>query len=97
MYIVHVRFSIKPEFVDTFRDLVIKHANNSLTNEEGCQQFDVSFDPDDVTSCMLYEVYDDRAAFDVHAATPYLAAFGAAIEDGVVSKNLTFWNRVLPA
>lgn len=97
MYIVLVRFTLKPEFADSFRKLVLKQAHNSLTNEETCRHFDVSFDPEDPTSCLLYEVYDDRAAFDRHTQATYFAEFGAAVEDGVVSKDFTFWERAEPA
>ncbi|MEO0529402.1 MAG: putative quinol monooxygenase [Planctomycetota bacterium] len=94
MFIVLVRFTLKPDSVEAFRERVLVHANNSLTNEETCRQFDVSFDPEEPTSCLLYEVYDDRAAFDRHTQATYFAEFGAAIEDWIDSKDLTLWERV---
>lgn len=97
MFVVLVDFQVKPEFAGEFRTLVLQQAKNSLTNEEACRQFDVSIDPDDDTHFLLYELYDDRAAFDVHVTTEYFAQFGAAIADGLVSKNLTHWEMCAPA
>lgn len=91
MYVVTVTFVVKPEFVESFRLLVRKQSENSLTREADCHRFDVSFDPDDPARCFLYELYTDRAAFDAHVTTPHFAEFGAAIEGGIESKELNCW------
>lgn len=91
MYVVLVNFRVKPDFADEFRRLILAQAANSLKGESGCRRFDVAFDPDDPTSCLLYELYDDRAAFDRHVETNHFKEFSAAAEPGVVSKNVTFW------
>lgn len=90
MYVVTVLFDVDPSFIESFHDLVLKQAKNSLTNEQACRRFDVSFDPDQPHRCFLYELYDDREAFDAHVQTPYFAEFGAAIE-GKVTKQLNCW------
>ena len=43
---------------------------------------------------MLYEVYDDEAAFDAHLQTPHLRAFRDGIEALVVSRNVSRLTRV---
>ncbi|MEM6654968.1 MAG: putative quinol monooxygenase [Planctomycetota bacterium] len=91
MHVVLVDFKVKPEFAAAFRPLVLQQAANSLANEEACRRFDVSIDPEDETHFLLYELYDDRAAFDAHVQTEYFARFGAAIAEGVVSKDLSCW------
>lgn len=97
MHVVLVKFQVHPEQADSFRAAVLKHANNSLTNEPGCLQFDVSTDPDDATRFLLYEVYEDAAAFELHTQAAYLAEFGAKIEPWLVSRELTCWTRCDPA
>lgn len=94
MYVVLVHFTVKPESADAFRELVIQQAKNSITNEAACRRFDVSFDPDNLASGLLYEVYDDRAAFEAHCQADYFAAFGRAVADMVLEKQLTCWDLV---
>jgi quinol monooxygenase YgiN len=49
-----------------------RSANATATRERepGCRQFDVCTSADDGL-VFLYEVYDDRAAFDAHLAAPH--------------------------
>ena len=44
--------------------VVIANARASVEHEPGCSQFDVCVDPKDKSRIFLYEIYDDRAAFD---------------------------------
>ena len=64
MFIVTVEFEIKRQYVAEFRQAMLKQASDSLSLEPACQQFDVCFDPEAETMCVLYERYDDRRAFD---------------------------------
>ena len=64
MYVVVVDFRIKPERLAEFMPLMLENARASRETEPGCRVFDVCVDPKDRTSVFLYEVYDDRAAFD---------------------------------
>ena len=43
---------------------------------------------------MLYEVYDDEAAFDAHLQTPHLKTFRDGIEPLIVSRNVRRLTRV---
>jgi quinol monooxygenase YgiN len=43
---------------------------------------------------VLFEVYDDDAAFDAHLETPHLQAFRTGIEDLVVSRRVRRLSRV---
>ncbi len=43
--------------------------------EPGCRHFDVLVDPKDPTRAMLYEIYDDEAAFVAHQATPHFKRY----------------------
>lgn len=97
MFVVLVNFKVKPESVEAFRAKVLQQAANSLKNEEACRQFDVSFDPNDATSCLLYEVYDNEADLAAHRQTTYFEAFNKAIADEVVSKEVSYWNRAQDA
>jgi quinol monooxygenase YgiN len=91
MYVVVVNFHVKPECAEEFRVLVAAQAENSLNRESGCHCFDVAFAPDDPTRCLLYEHYDDRAAFDEHLKTDHFREFSVKVEHRVVSKEVTYW------
>ncbi|WP_442509328.1 putative quinol monooxygenase [Novipirellula sp. SH528] len=94
MFVVAVQFTIKPEFADVFRERVLQQANDSLANEDACQQFEVSVDPEDANQFFLYEIYDDAAAFDQHRAADYFHDFSASVGPWVESKSLKTWHRI---
>jgi (4S)-4-hydroxy-5-phosphonooxypentane-2,3-dione isomerase len=86
MYVVIVDFRIKSECVAEFMALMLENARASRETEPGCRQFDVCVDPKEETSIFLYEVYDDRAAFDAHLAAAHFKRFDAAVAPMVGSK-----------
>ena len=86
MYVVIVDFQIKPERVAEFMSLMVENARASRETEPGCRQFDVCVDPGDKTRVFLYELYDDRAAFDAHLATAHFKRFDAAVAPMLASK-----------
>lgn len=90
---VCVEFTIKPEFVEQFRQAVLLQAKNSIEKESWCHQFDVSFDPEQPNLVLLYETYDDRAAFfEKHRTTTHFAEFGQKIGPWVEAKRLGVWD-----
>lgn len=89
---VNVIFNIKPEFTKQFHEIILRQANNSVTKEPGCHQFDVGMDPDKPNSFMLYETYDDRDAFVAHRLTEHFAQFTQDIDGMVESKEVGIWD-----
>jgi autoinducer 2-degrading protein len=86
MYVVIVDFKIRPERLAEFMPLMLENARLSRETEPGCRQFDVCVDPKEKTSVFLYEVYDDRAAFDAHLATAHFRKFDPAVASMIASK-----------
>ncbi len=68
-------FRVKPGCLDAFLALAREDARQSLATEPGCRRFDVTVLEGAPGHVLFYEVYDDRAAFDAHLATPHLARF----------------------
>lgn len=66
-----VRLKIKRDCIDTFMDAVKVNGKAARETEPGCRTFDILQDPQDATNAMLYEVYDDAAAFEAHQQTPH--------------------------
>ncbi len=92
-FVVVAEFEVKPGELERFLELAKTDASQSVAKEPGCQQFDVTVDRA-TSRVLLYEVYDDQAAFDAHLQTPHLAAFRAGIESLVVSRNVHRLTRV---
>lgn len=90
-FVILVDFHCKPGTGAQFLDLVTVNAAASVRDEPGCYRFDVlterGGDPDTV---VLYEIYQDEAAFEEHLKTPHFATFKAAtaeiVEDTVLRK-----------
>ena len=93
MYVVAVDFRIHPGRIEAFLPLMLKQARNSLDNEPGCRTFDVCQNPKTTEEVFLYEVYDNRAAFDAHMASDHFRTFDAAVADLVAEKHVRFLDR----
>jgi quinol monooxygenase YgiN len=74
-FVLTVGLVVKPDQVDRFMAKVLANAKASRETEPGCRAFDVLVDPKDRTRVMLYEVYDDEAAFDAHQATEHFRTY----------------------
>lgn len=48
-----------------------RQARNTVENEEGCLHFDVLVPRDSDDRIVLYEIYRDEAALDLHRKQPY--------------------------
>ena len=96
MYVVIVDFKLKPEHAAAFHASIITNARASVADEPGCSQFDVCVDPQDLTSIFLYEIYNDRAAFEAHLKTPHFAVFDKESAPWVASKAARMLERVCP-
>lgn len=93
MFVVTVRFDLRPESFADFMPLMRDNARRSLEREPGCRVFDVCTEPAGGPSVFLYEVYDDRAAFDAHLASAHFQAFDAATSAMIVAKSVQTWRR----
>jgi quinol monooxygenase YgiN len=64
---------IAPGSLDAFLPMLMAHRARCLGDEPGTRAFEVIVPDDDKSKVLLFEVYDDRAAFDVHWDGPSLA------------------------
>jgi autoinducer 2-degrading protein len=87
--VVLVEFLVKPSFIAQFRDLIACNAKASLERERGCKRFDVLFDPEEPRRFVLYEIYEDQAAFDEHLASGHYLSFADAIEDKIEQRSIS--------
>jgi quinol monooxygenase YgiN len=92
-FVIIAEFEVKPDRLERFLALATADASQSVAKEPGCHQFDVTVDQA-ANRVLLYEVYDDEAAFDAHLQTPHLRTFRDGIEPLVVSRNVRRLTRV---
>jgi quinol monooxygenase YgiN len=77
-----------------FRRLIDANAQASVADEPGCRRFDVLAHRRDADRILLYEIYDDRAAFDAHLKTPHFAVFDRDSAPLVADKTVVEYDLV---
>ena len=87
-FAITVDFTLKPGAMASFRRLIDKNAQDSCSLEPGCQRFDVLVPHEPGDKVFLYEIYDDRAAFDAHLKTAHFEMFNRQSEALVLTKNV---------
>ncbi|WP_018698266.1 putative quinol monooxygenase [Amorphus coralli] len=93
-YCVAVTFRFEPDARESFIRHVLIQAEESL-KEPGCLVFDVWCDGENANEVFLYEVYDDRAAFDAHLASDHFHAFDATVAPLLSAKTVQTWDSRL--
>ena len=88
-YVIMVDFRLKRGAIGSFRRLIDDNARASALGEPGCRRFDVLTPKDEPDRIMLYEIYDDRAAFEAHLKTAHFASFNAE-SAALVSEKTVF-------
>ncbi|MFL2820979.1 MAG: antibiotic biosynthesis monooxygenase [Alphaproteobacteria bacterium] len=86
MFVITVDFEIKSEFVNEFRNRVLQQAKDSLNNEKQCFIFDVCFDEKNTNKVFLYEIYQDKDAFDYHLKSDHYLSFDKDVKNWVTKK-----------
>jgi (4S)-4-hydroxy-5-phosphonooxypentane-2,3-dione isomerase len=92
-FVLEVKIRIQSEHVENFMAKLAENAK-AARGEPGCKTFDVSVDPNDRTSVMLYEVYADEKAFQTHQETPHFKKYLAEAVPLLASRERRFWKRV---
>lgn len=87
-FVVLAQFRIKPGKRERFVELATTDAEAAVANEPGCRRFDVMVPHESSQRVVLYEIYDDQAAFDAHLKTPHLAAFRKGIAELIDDRRI---------
>ena len=78
-------FDVVPGRMDEFLSLLMVHRERCLKDEPGTVRFDVLRPRNEEEQVMLYDVYADDAAFQVHWNGPHVARMRAETT-GMVAK-----------
>jgi (4S)-4-hydroxy-5-phosphonooxypentane-2,3-dione isomerase len=77
-FVITVDFLLHTGALDPFLALIRDNARQSLDREPGCDRFDVLVQKGMPDHILLYEIYADKAAFDLHLKSAHFAAFNKA-------------------
>ena len=94
MLAVCVDFEIDPESLDAFLLFIQRNASDSLENEVGCHQFDITQDPQNPTKIFLYELYDDAFAFEIHKKASHYLEFNQLVSEMVTAKSVRLLYKI---
>ena len=92
-FVLQVSINIKPENVASFMQKLDVNAK-AARKEAGCSQFDVLVDPKDPTRVMLYEVYLNETAFEVHQQGAAFKKYVAEAVPLLASRERQVWKRI---
>jgi (4S)-4-hydroxy-5-phosphonooxypentane-2,3-dione isomerase len=94
MFAVTVLVEVDDRHLPEFMEEMKKQARNSLEREKGCRQFDICADAQAPRRVFLYEIYNDKTAFDAHLRTDHFLEFDRRVNDWLVSKKVECWERL---
>lgn len=95
-FAITVEFRLKPGLLDVFRPLMLENASTSLRVEPGCRRFEVLIPAAATDRVFLYEVYDDRAAFEAHLQTTHFKSFDTAVKDMIAERAIHEFTLIHP-
>ena len=73
-FVLIVNIRVTPENLERFMTMLADNAREAR-KEAGCRQFEVLIDPKDRAKLVLFEVYDDERAFELHQQTPHFRKY----------------------
>ena len=87
-FVITVDFYLHTGTLEPFLKLIKDNAHKSLTEEPGCDRFDVLIEKGAPDHIVLYEIYKDRVAFDLHLKSRHFAEFNTASQRYVRDKKV---------
>ncbi|PJI85773.1 quinol monooxygenase YgiN [Yoonia maricola] len=94
MYAVVVTFQIVPGKMGAFLPLMRENAATSQRQEDGCHRFDICTDPAHPNEVFLYELYSNRAAFDLHLTSDHFKEFDTQTTQMIAAKSVRTFQDV---
>ena len=93
MHVVTVTLRVKAAHMQDFLQAIDQNAKRSLEVEAGCRCFDICVSLADANAVFLYELYDDRQAFDRHLSSDHFKTFDRATADWIETKEVLQFAR----
>jgi autoinducer 2-degrading protein len=94
MHVVVVFLEAERGRQDDLRAALLGYAQTCLEREPGCRRYDVSIDPVEGSSFLLYQIYDDPAAYLAHRELPHYAEFRTLADPWTRSRRVLTYDAV---
>ena len=94
MFVVVVFLEAGPGREEELSVALCVHARMCLDAEPGCQRYDISVDPLEGGTFLLYQVYADEAAYLAHRELPHYADFRFLTDPWVKSRRVLTYRAI---
>jgi len=94
MHVVVVFLEAERGRQDDLREALIAYAETCLDREDGCRRYDVGLDPVEGSAFLLYQIYDDEAAYLAHREMPHYAEFRTLTDPWTRSRRVLTYDAV---
>ena len=94
MHVVVVFLEAERGRQDDLRVALVGYAQTCLEREPGCRRYDVCIDPVEGSSFLLYQIYDDAAAYLAHRELPHYAEFRTLADPWTRSRRVLTYDAV---
>jgi autoinducer 2-degrading protein len=94
VFVLIASLTVRPEAIDEFRSVIAANAAASVRYERGCSRFDVVELDGGEHRFVLYESYDDAAAFDAHKQTEHFRAW-RRVADRALSEQVNRFGTLI--
>jgi autoinducer 2-degrading protein len=96
MHVVVVFHEVERERQEAMREALIAYAQTCVEREEGCRRYDVCLDPVEAGAFLLFQVYDDEAAYLAHREMPHYAHFRILTDPWTRSRRVLTYKALTP-
>lgn len=97
MHVVVVFLEAERGREDDLRTALVAYAQTCLEREPGCHRYDIGLDPVEGTAFLLYQIYDDEAAYLAHRELPHYAEFRSLTDPWTRSRRVLTYEAVAVA
>lgn len=94
MFVVVVFLEAERGCQEEMRAALASYARTCLEREPGCRRYDVCLDPVEGSSFLLYQVYEDEAAYLAHRELPHYAEFRTLADPWTRSRRVLTYEAV---
>ncbi len=94
MFVVIIFHEGQPGRAKALREALLMQAITTLKNEPRCHRYDVSADPTDAASFLIYAVFDDEAAYKAHLESQHYANYAILVEPWTAAKRVLTYDLI---
>jgi autoinducer 2-degrading protein len=95
MHVVVVFLEAQRGREEDLRMALRTYARTCVEREPGCHRYDVGIDPVEGSAFLLYQVYEDNAAYLAHRELPHYGEFRLLVDSWIQTRRVLTYDSVL--